>query len=195
MSGVNPLLLVMVISGSLTLYLLWLLWKRQPIGVPSKGLLPVAISREILVDYGKIVGNQWIDKTGKHAPAIFIGKSSTTNRFGGGFATNNVSNGYIDLPLSIWHTISDGMHWTLNTWMEIRSVKPNQFFHGVTFKAGSNIEYAFTLSATNDNEIRPLAGTDSRLSSGAHARFEQNVVFMLTVVRDGENWMNPGLLL
>lgn len=191
-SAANLLALVVVVL--VTLYLLWVMQKQKPVGVPKDAsVVPAAVSKEMIVDYGKIVGNQWIDRTGKHAAAVFIGRTSTTNRFGGGFATNSVTDGYIDLPMSVWHTISDGMHWTLNTWMEIRSVKPNQFFHGVTFKAGSKMQYAFAMSATNDYEIRPFAGTDSRLTSGAHARFEQNVVFMLTVVRDGEKWIDTGL--
>jgi hypothetical protein len=185
-SNLNAIILVICVAIGLVLF--WWYFIRKETDVNS--IVIQEVERSHMANFDQIVGNQWIDKTGRNTPGVYQGGTMSTDRFGGGFTTPafaGITNKYVELPITAWTNLNDGYHWTLSTWLEIRDIGGTRFFHGVN-SIVNGIDGAFFMSVTDLNTIYPYMESDIDLTDGAHARFVLNMPFLLTVVRNGMNF-------
>jgi hypothetical protein len=209
--GLANTLTLIIITMAFTAYLIWkyiygggeVVYTGKyntvaPVDAPVEDL---PLPHEIHAQFDKISENKLVDTTGQHDPGVYVGGTSVTNRYGSGFTTpHDQTTKYIELPASVWSTLPDGLHWTLITWLEIRSIDTNptsnqtRYFHGVNRIKGDSssppIEDAFFMTAYHDTtgyRVQPFSRFESNIFRDGErgTRFSLAVPFMLTVVRNG----------
>ena len=166
-------------------------------------------TNNVMADFAYIDGARWMDTTNKNAPGLYTGFAQITmSRKGNvpGYITNGtVTDRYIELPTTAWTSLHNGYEWTLNTWMEIRSlIGTVRYFHGInSVKQNMDKSKTFYMVATNEGNIHPYTPDVRKLVNGKDATFTVDAPFMLTVVRNGRNFLsepdpvfcpNPGLI-
>lgn len=207
----NTFTLILVTMG-VTAYLIWKYILSKDNGPVYTGnfntVAPVEVAiedlplaHELQARFDKISENKLLDSTGQNDPGVYVGGTSVTNRYGSGFTTpQDQTSKYLELPASVWSTLPDGLHWTLVTWLEIRSINSTpssnetRYFHGVNRIKGDAssppIEDAFYMTAYYDTtgyRIQPFSRFETGIfmDGDRGTQFSLTVPFMLTVIRDG----------
>ena len=160
------------------------------------GSITATLAKDIVADYAFIDGARWMDTTNKNAPGMYQGFAQiTTSRAGNvpGYITNGtVTDRYVELPTTPWTSLQNGYQWTLNTWMETRSLTGAiRYFHGInSVKQNMDQNKTFYMVATSDGNIHPYTPDVRKLVNGKDATFTLDAPFMLTVVRNGRNFLS-----